>query len=382
VVNRSLAVAFLGSTFLLMFVAREILTRWRRFQYDSGQGRTRILLVGESSEQLQTFVKGSQENGLPPFFVGLLQPPPKFGGTYASSAALHLLPTGLRADVELPPVLGALEDLEKVLHKEAIDEVLFFPPNHWPERVAGALELCEVRGIPARFMVEMPKPTLAAPQVVSIHEQPFISFELAPKSPTALAVKHAFDVLFAALALIALSPVLLLATLAIWVTMGRPIFFVQDRAGLYGRKFRMLKFRTMVQDAEAQKETLRSQNEVSGPVFKLSKDPRITPVGRWLRKSSVDELPQLLHVFLGEMSLVGPRPLPIREQSQIRGWHRRRLSMKPGLTGIWQVSGRSNIDFEEWMRLDLVYVDHWSLSLDATLLLKTVPAVLSGRGAI
>jgi len=181
--------------------------------------------------------------------------------------------------------------------------------------------------------------------------------------------------------LVLLSPLFLVITLAILVTMGRPVFFTQARAGLYGRQFRMIKFRTMVADAEAKQTDLQAQNEMTGPVFKVADDPRVTRLGRFLRKSSIDELPQLLNVFLGQMSLVGPRPLPIKEQQKIRGWHRRRLSMKPGITGIWQVSGRNNIDFEDWMKLDYRYVDDWSLRLDLVILMKTVPVVLLGKGA-
>jgi lipopolysaccharide/colanic/teichoic acid biosynthesis glycosyltransferase len=143
----------------------------------------------------------------------------------------------------------------------------------------------------------------------------------------------------------------------------------------------MIKFRTMIPGAEAKQAELAAQNEMTGPVFKVTRDPRVTRLGKFLRKTSIDELPQLLNVFLGQMSLVGPRPLPIKEQQGIRGWHRRRLSMKPGITGIWQISGRNNIDFEEWMRLDQQYVDDWSLGLDLTILLKTVPVVLFGKGA-
>ena len=194
-------------------------------------------------------------------------------------------------------------------------------------------------------------------------------------------MKHAFDWIVSLVLLVALAPVFLLIALAILITMGRPVFFTQPRAGLYGRQFRMIKFRTMVEDAEAKQAELAGQNEMTGPVFKVSADPRITRIGRFLRRMSFDELPQLVNVFLGQMSLVGPRPLPIKEQQMIRGWHRRRLSMKPGITGIWQVSGRNNIDFEDWMKLDYRYVDDWSLRLDLLILVKTVPVVLLGKGA-
>jgi lipopolysaccharide/colanic/teichoic acid biosynthesis glycosyltransferase len=210
---------------------------------------------------------------------------------------------------------------------------------------------------------------------------PFFTFDVAPKSATGLAIKHGTDLLCAALGLILLGPLLLAIAILILVTMGRPVLFIQERGGLFGRRFRMFKFRTMERGAEERQEALRARNELSGPVFKLSSDPRITRLGWALRRSSLDELPQLFNILLGQMSLVGPRPLPLDEQKAIKGWQRRRLSMKPGLTGLWQVSGRSEVDFDEWMRLDLDYIDSWTLTLDLQIVLRTIPAVLLGRGA-
>ena len=185
----------------------------------------------------------------------------------------------------------------------------------------------------------------------------------------------------AGLLLLLAAPLLILVALAILLTMGRPILFVQERIGRRGRRFSMLKFRTMVIDAERQKSELQHLNEAGGPVFKAAADPRVTRLGSFLRRSSIDELPQLINVLNGSMSIIGPRPLPVAEQQNIRGHHRRRLALKPGITGLWQVSGRSNITFEAWMELDLRHVDEWSLGLDLKILLLTIPAVLFGRGA-
>ena len=178
-----------------------------------------------------------------------------------------------------------------------------------------------------------------------------------------------------------LLPLLIAIALSIAIAAGRPVLFVQPRAGLGGRSFRVLKFRTMIRGAEALQDELLSQNEMAGPVFKLSDDPRVTRLGRILRVTSLDELPQLFNVLSGSMSLIGPRPLPLLQQEQIRGWQRRRLSMKPGISGLWQVSGRNELTFEEWMLLDLKYVDEWSLWLDLSIVLRTIPVVISGRGA-
>jgi lipopolysaccharide/colanic/teichoic acid biosynthesis glycosyltransferase len=197
----------------------------------------------------------------------------------------------------------------------------------------------------------------------------------------AVLVKTLADRLLAAGLLIALSPVLGAVALAVRLRLGGPVLFVQRRAGFHGRPFWMLKFRTMRVGAEAEQPALRARNQMDGPAFKLADDPRVTPLGRFLRRSSLDELPQLLNVLAGDMSLVGPRPLPLDETALLSGGHRRRLSMRPGLTCLWQVSGRNDLSFREWMALDLDYVDRWSLGLDAVILLRTIPAIVTGRGA-
>jgi exopolysaccharide biosynthesis polyprenyl glycosylphosphotransferase len=357
--NRSLVGLFLGASFLLSYGARSALAYWQSYQHRAGYGRRRILVVGNPSEELQGLLTTGAADSRPPVFVGQLGTTP--------------LP-GLEQ-------LGDIDALERVLHEQSVDHVLFYPPYHRPHEIAKALLACETVGVSAEIAIELAQPTDAVPRVIELYGRPFLSFDPAPKPSDRLAIKHAFDWLASLLLVIVLSPLLLVVILAILVTMGRPVFFTQPRAGLHGRQFRMIKFRTMIADAEARKAELASRNEMDGPVFKVTNDPRVTRLGRLLRKSSIDELPQLFNVLLGHMSLVGPRPLPIAEQQKIRGWHRRRLSMKPGITGMWQVSGRSDIDFEQWMRLDHQYVDSWTLGLDVKLLLKTVPVVLLGRGA-
>lgn len=360
-INRSLVGLFLCSTFLLLLVDRLVLLRWRRFQHEIGQGRARLLLVGDGTAEMAAFIHARRREALPPEMVG------------------YLGDSDGRED--LPPHLGKVDALERVLHDHAVDLVLFFAPWDHPRDAVAALRACETVGTPAAFAIALVKIAASPPRVVEIYEQPFVSYEVAPKSPAALAVKQAFDIGVAALCVVLMAVPLGVISLAILVTMGRPILFGQERAGLYGRRFRMLKFRTMVRNAEAMRDELMAQNQMSGPVFKVVGDPRITTLGKLLRRTSLDELPQLFNVLTGTMSLVGPRPLPTKEQQQIRGWHRRRLSMKPGITGPWQVSGRNLIDFEEWMKLELRYVDDWSLTRDLAILLKTIPAVISSRGA-
>lgn len=364
VLNRSLVGIFLLNSMVGMLAARACVIGWAHYRHRHGTARLRWLLVGAPTGPLAAFARQAQHGELPPHIVGYLAP------------EQDAEPTSLAI-----PHLGRLEDLERVLHDEPIDHVFFFRPYVRADELESTLLTCETLGIPASLAVDVGLPLGLVPALSMHHERPFVSLESAPRRPDLLSVKHLLDFVFALCLLLLAAPLLLVVAFAILITMGRPIFYVQDRAGLRGRPFRMAKFRTMTIDADARQTELQAQNEMSGPVFKMTADPRITKLGRVLRKTSIDELPQLLHVLTGAMSLVGPRPLPLSEQQQVRGWHRRRLAMRPGLTGLWQVSGRSDTTFERWMELDLEYVDGWSLWLDAKILLKTIPVVLFQRGA-
>jgi exopolysaccharide biosynthesis polyprenyl glycosylphosphotransferase len=222
---------------------------------------------------------------------------------------------------------------------------------------------------------------LARPVLEELDGIPLLTFTTTPSNPMQLVVKRAIDLALALFLTLLTLPIQLLAALAIKLTSRGPVFFRQVRCGLNGRHFTLLKFRTMEVDAEGRLPEIAHLNEMSGPVFKAARDPRLTRVGRVLRRLSIDELPQLWNVLGGDMSLVGPRPPLPEEVARYEPWQRRRLSMAPGLTCLWQVSGRSELDFDRWMELDLKYIDTWTPYLDLKILLKTVPAVLSGRGA-
>ncbi len=279
-------------------------------------------------------------------------------------------------------VIGSLGDLGRILQEQVIDEVIFVVPRSWMARIEPALLQCELAGVRGTVAVDLFNMRIAKVQPTDLDGIPLVSFDTTPMVEWHLAMKRVLDVLAAGFGLLMLSPLFLGVALLIQATSLGPVFFLQVRCGLNGRRFTLFKFRSMVADAEARKADLLHLNELDGPAFKLTNDPRLTGVGRWLRKTSVDELPQLINVFKGEMSLVGPRPLPVKEIEKMEPWHRRRLSMRPGITGYWQVSGRSKIqDFDKWMKLDLEYIDRWSLKLDAKILLKTIPAVLFGMGA-
>jgi exopolysaccharide biosynthesis polyprenyl glycosylphosphotransferase len=249
--------------------------------------------------------------------------------------------------------------------------------------VRGLLELTFEIGIPALVPLASGLDGLGfpPPRVETVGRAQYLLYQRRRPGVPSLIVKTLQDRLLAALLLATLSPLWLLLGLSVRLFVGSPVFYLQRRAGLFGRPFRMVKFRTMRIGAEGERAALLALNEMDGPVFKLTDDPRVTRFGRLLRRTSLDELPQLLNVLLGQMSLVGPRPLPVEETEALRDGHRRRLSMRPGITCLWQVSGRNELTFKEWMALDLKYVDSWSLGLDLAILLRTLPAILSGRGA-
>jgi exopolysaccharide biosynthesis polyprenyl glycosylphosphotransferase len=277
-------------------------------------------------------------------------------------------------------ILGDLDMLGGLLDREVVDEVLFAVNVDQLHTVLPYVRLCEEVGVAAHVLAEsMAGQTV--PQVEPFHGVPMLSYAPVRHSPEALAVKRLLDVLIATVGIVLTGPIMLLCAALIRYTGPGPILFRQVRSGLHGRTFPMFKFRTMHPDAEQRLADLAHLNEQAGPVFKIADDPRLTRIGAWLRRYSLDELPQLFNVLRGEMSIVGPRPPLPEEVEQYDRWQRRRLSMRPGLTCLWQIKGRHRIPFNEWMELDLYYIDHWSLSLDFRIMCKTVVPVLSGSGA-
>ncbi len=364
VVNRSVVLVFVATSFLLLLTERLLLARWARHQFEAGHGRARLLLVGASAPARRVMARLA-EGAMAPLVVGVVVPNAEEGEPRDAS----------------PPVLGPVQGFADILHEQAVDHVLLLPPFERLSDVTEVLARCEERGVAVEFLLPTDETGMRQPRVAEMHGLPVMTYDAPPKRVELLAAKQLFDTVASFVGLLLISPLLLVVALSILLTMGRPVLFAQERIGRNGRRFEMLKFRTMVKDAEARKAELAALNEAGGPVFKMQRDPRITPLGAFLRRTSIDELPQLFNVVAGSMSLVGPRPLPVREQQQIFGAQRRRLAMKPGITGLWQVSGRSDITFEEWMKLDLEYVDRWTLSLDFVILARTIPAVLFARGA-
>lgn len=274
-------------------------------------------------------------------------------------------------------------DLTESLHVHAVGRVIFVGDHTQLGRLQEYIGVCEIEGVEAWLSADFIRTSISRPDFDAFGTRPMLVFRAAPSASWALVVKHLIDRFVALVALVLFSWLFLVIAVAVRMSGRGPIIFSQQRGGKNGRPFTMFKFRTMVTDAEMQKDELQRMNQMSGPVFKVDKDPRVTRVGRFLRKTSLDELPQLWNVLRGEMSLVGPRPLPVYEVEKFESTaQRRRLSMKPGITCLWQISGRSNItSFAQWVKLDLEYIDNWSLWMDAKILLRTVPVVLFGWGA-
>jgi len=289
--------------------------------------------------------------------------------------------TDLPVDGSIPAdLVHKLIDIPAILRDEAVDEVIVAGPRSMFAALGPVVGACAEAGVPFTMLTDLFGDYLPAPRVTSFDQHGALSFKPVHHNAGKLAVKRAIDVVGAGTGLLIAAPVLALAALSIRLTSSGPILFRQTRCGVNGRPFEITKLRTMCVDAESQLDQVLHLNEMDGPVFKVAEDPRITGVGRWLRRYSLDEIPQLLNVIRGDMSLVGPRPALPHEVAQYETSERRRLSMRPGLTCLWQVGGRNDVDFDEWVKLDIEYIDSWSLRTDFKILLRTVPTVLSGTG--
>jgi len=313
-----------------------------------------------------------------------------FARAIASRAELGLRPIGHLAAPHDPdsagrmgvhlPILGTVDDIESVLHHTVVDEVaICLTVDDW-SFVEPIARLCEDEGRVVRIPVSAGTAMIAGGRIEDFQGMSILSLVYGPDRIIGIALKRLIDIVVATAALVVLSPILVLVAIIIRLRDGPPVLFRQQRVGLHGRPFEVVKFRSMVRDAEGRLAELRDANEIKGHAFKITDDPRLSRSGHWLRRTSLDELPQLWNVLRGEMSIVGPRPPLPGEVEDYDVWHRRRLSMKPGITGLWQVVARRDPDFDRWVRLDLDYIDHWSLWLDLKIVARTIPAMLAGEG--
>jgi len=333
----------------------------------SGHNLKTLVIVGagERAQRFAAHMKRRQDLGYK--VIGFVDSDPAYSTTSLEGA----------------PYMGTIEDLPRLIAHEVIDEVTVALPikSHYTQ-IETAVSLLEEQGITTHVLSDLFPQKLARSQAVDFDGAPIVTLGSAPPFSWRTEAKRIIDLTVSTTLLIICAPLFALVAIAIKFDSHGPVFFIQERVGFSKRRFRMIKFRTMSVDAESRMKDIEHLNEKSGPIFKIKKDPRITRVGKWLRKTTIDELPQLINVLVGDMSVVGPRPLSVRDAVRMEeAWQKRRFSVKPGLTCLWQVSGRSNLSFEQWMQLDLDYIDHWSLKLDASILLRTIPAIVLARGA-
>lgn len=345
---------------------RALVGRLQRWLWKNGVGVERVLVVGagQAGKRVMESIQGRPELGY--FLVGYLDNEHEPLGSTGEGTFRYL---------------GRPDDLPLVLQPCRIDEVIIALPPHEHRRALEVANLCRQEGVDFRIAPDIFEMSFDRVDVGELAGIPLIGLKEVAIRGWNLVLKRTLDIVLSLLVLALGWPLLLLIALAIKLDSPGPVLFRQKRIGRRGRPFTLLKFRTMHANAEAEQERLAPLNEASGPLFKIRDDPRVTRVGRILRRMSLDELPQVFNILWGEMSWVGPRPGTPGEVAQYEPWHRKRLEVLPGLTGIWQVSGRSDLTFDEMVRLDLYYIENWNLWLDLVILLRTIPAVITGKGA-
>ena len=365
-ISRTLIAAVFMVTFVLLTIEKVILLILLRRLRSKGFNFRNILIVGtgDRARQFVEKVKHHREYGLN--ILGIIdEDQSKIGQNIGGYK-----------------VVGDLQFIPDILISTVVDHVIFIIPRSSLDKIQPVILTCETLGVSVSVAVDLFQTQFTKPRQDVMLGVPLLVFETTSHKHQALIFKRIIDIIVSALALIILAPVFAVIAIIIKRTSDGPAFFAQERCSLNGRRFKLYKFRTMDKDAEGKLKDLMAHNQMDGPAFKMDNDPRVTPVGKFLRKSSLDEFPQFYNVLRGDMSLIGPRPPLPKEVEKYDFWQRRRLSMRPGLTCLWQVSGRNKIkDFDEWARLDLKYIDEWSPLLDTKIFFKTIPTVLFGIGA-
>jgi exopolysaccharide biosynthesis polyprenyl glycosylphosphotransferase len=364
-ISRLLILVFGLIAFLLLLTSRFTIIKFLRAVRSRGYNYRNILVVGtgKRARKYAEMICSHAELGLRVF-------------GYVDDE-----PTAADQEILGSAIIGRLKDVPDIIQKNVIDEVVIALPRSWLPSVVEIVRVCEETGIEVTIVADFFNIAIAKLHTTMFYDIPLLTFSTTPSQQLQLLLKDCLDRVGAIVLLVLALPVFVVASIAIKLTSRGPILFKQVRLGLNGRKFTFYKFRSMKVGSEKEMEGLKNYNQMSGPVFKMQHDPRVTPVGRFLRRTSIDEIPQLLNVLKGEMSLVGPRPPLPAETEEYDLWQRRRLSVKPGMTCLWQINGRNNVDFKDWMNLDLLYIDNWSLWLDIRILLKTLVVVIKGDGA-
>lgn len=363
ILSRTFVLLFFVLTVLLLLAEKVAVLAFLQYIRKQGYNYRVFLIVGtgERARDFAAMVREKSHWGIR--ILGFIDEPGMVGKEIGSSR-----------------VIGSFDDLGQILDEQVVDEVVFILPRRWIDRLEDYVETCERVGVKATIAADFFNTAIAKPVIRELQGKPFLTFDATPTNLLHLSIKRMLDIAGSLYCLFLLSPFFCGIALIIKATSPGPVFFRQKRCGLNGREFGIYKFRTMVVDAEERLEELKAFNERGGPVFKMKHDPRITWIGRFLRKTSLDELPQLINVLRGDMSLIGPRPPLPSEVAGYKRWQRRRLSLKPGMACIHEVVARDDKDFERWMKMDLEYIDNWSLSLDAKILRRAILVVFRGTG--
>jgi exopolysaccharide biosynthesis polyprenyl glycosylphosphotransferase len=358
-------IVFASLSFSALGAERRLLRTIGRRVRQYGRNLRNVIIVGTGTDALEVAARLARREDLGYHVLAVIEYSPDGNGSHGGGASQAIL-----------------ERVEDLIDQRSVDEVFItLPLDSAPLLMQSLVASCEEQGVTVRMMAHVASLHWANATADTIEGQPVFTLHTGPPDAVGLITKRLIDIVGAASGLVIFVPMFLAVAVVIKLTSAGPVFFAQERVGFNRRRFRALKFRTMVAAAEQMQAGLESSNEAEGPIFKIENDPRITGVGKWLRHLSIDELPQLVNVLKGDMSLVGPRPLPLRDVSRIDvRWHKRRFSVKPGITCLWQVNSREP-KFDEWIRQDMEYIDNWSLGLDLWILARTIPAVLSGHGA-
>ncbi|MBT8341610.1 MAG: sugar transferase [Desulfatitalea sp.] len=366
-VSRTIILFFTGIEFLFIVAVRIGVMLYFKQAIKKGGNSLRVIIIGtgERAKELSITLRKQAEWGIE--ILGYLDPDIHRVGTYIMNA----------------PVIGTLDDISKCLKNSVVDEVIIAITRSMIEDAEYIAHVCEEEGIKLRFMADVFSLQAARIRLIQAGHIPLLTMEPVAQDEIQLMIKRFIDLTVTLLSMPIVLPLIGLTAIAIKFDSPGQAFFIQNRVGLKKRVFPLIKFRSMFQDAEARLKEIEHLNEAEGPIFKMKNDPRVTRVGRIIRKTSLDELPQLFNVIMGHMSLVGPRPMSLRDVDLFdKGIQRKRFSVKPGITCLWQISGRSNLPFSKWLELDLEYIEGWTLFLDLVILVKTIPAVLRGSGAV
>lgn len=366
-VSRAVILLFASFELCILLVVRKMAVVSCQKMAKSGKKALQILVIGSRKRAIDLLHALKSQMAFGVEVVGFVDPDPARVGE----------------EVEGIPVICTVENIHECFKNNVIDEVIIAVSRSLLQDAEPIVQACEEEGIKLRFMADLFDVQVARVSLSEIKAIPLLTMEPVARDSQQLIAKRILDLTLTIAALPILVPLFCLVAFAIKIESRGPVFFVQQRVGLRKHEFPMFKFRSMYEDAEERMKDLEHLNEASGPIFKITNDPRVTRIGKFIRRTSIDELPQLINVLRGEMSLVGPRPMSLRDVEKFdKGVQRKRFSVQPGLTCIWQVSGRSNLTFDQWLELDLQYIENWSFWLDIQLLLKTVPAVVFSKGAV